>query len=191
MHLFVFDVESVGLYGEGFAVAFTVQDSDGNEVESGYIGCPIGSAEGGEEDRKWVKANVCPHLPEVTHHSPRAVRYWFWQKLQEWRNEPGGCLFFAECGYPVESSFLAACVQDASIIDPNAKWKAPYPLHDIASIMFAAGMDPMATYERGPNELPAHNPLADARLSARLLREAMSPAQVQEAPAGIAEVRGE
>jgi hypothetical protein len=39
--------------------------------------------------------------------------------------------------------------------------------------MMAAGQDPMKNHERRGDELPKHNPLADARQSARLLLEAI------------------
>lgn len=76
-----------------------------------------------------------------------------------------------ECGWPVEARFLNACIDD----DRGARnWSGPYPMHEIASIMLSAGMDPMTTYDRLPCELPAHEPLADARLSARLLAQVLS-----------------
>jgi hypothetical protein len=40
------------------------------------------------------------------------------------------------------------------------------------AFMVAAGMDPMATYDRLPTE-PQHDPLGDARQSARLLMQAL------------------
>ncbi len=71
-----------------------------------------------------------------------------------------------ECGWPVEARFLAACIDE----DPDRASDGPYPLLEISTMMQAAGMDPMATYKRKPEELPAHDPRGDARLSARLLR---------------------
>jgi hypothetical protein len=38
----------------------------------------------------------------------------------------------------------------------------------------AVGMDPLGTNERLPNELPIHDPLADACQSARLLIQALN-----------------
>jgi hypothetical protein len=49
----------------------------------------------------------------------------------------------------------------------------PYPLVDVASVRLAAGLDPLGAYDRTAGELPVHNPLADARQSARLLLEAL------------------
>ena len=76
----------------------------------------------------------------------------------------------AECLWPVEARFIRDCITD----DAQRLPEAPYPFHEIASIMLAAGMDPMASYPRTPSEMPPHNPLADARLSARLLSEALA-----------------
>jgi len=78
---------------------------------------------------------------------------------------------FVECGWPVEANFLEACIRD---YPKTRNWEGPYPMHEIATLMLAAGMDPMGTYERLPEELPAHEPLADVRLSARLLKEAFA-----------------
>lgn len=93
----------------------------------------------------------------------------FWNVWMTWKKD--GALMFAECAWPVEAKFLAMCV---GVNYPDSKWDGPYPLHDVASVMFAKDMDPMATYLREPNELPAHDPLADARQSARLLVTALS-----------------
>jgi hypothetical protein len=40
--------------------------------------------------------------------------------------------------------------------------------------MDAAGMNPMEKEKRTDSEMPEHNPLTDARLSARLLSEALA-----------------
>ncbi len=161
-----FDVESVGLHGEGFAVGWVIY-SDGAEVSSGYAACPIDAADGADSDREWVKGNVCPHLAISTHRTPRCVRDAFWA---EWlKVKEGGGILVADCAWPVEARFLAACVDD----DPEARrWAGPYPLHDVATMRLAAGLDPLATTPRLPAEEPAHHPTADARQSGRLWFEA-------------------
>jgi hypothetical protein len=75
-----------------------------------------------------------------------------------------------ECIWPVETNFVSACVAQCE----SRKWAGPYPFIDVTSVMAAAGMDAMKSYDRLPEELPAHSPLADARLSARLLQKALS-----------------
>jgi hypothetical protein len=166
---FVFDVESVGLHGEGFAVAGGVYLENGAAQMEFSFACPIDEAKGDDEGRAWVKKN-CPTL-EVTHHIPFGIRDAFWKEWMKAKAQDPLIVMAAECGWPVEARFLCACVDDAS---EERTWKGPYPLHDVASFMVAAGMDPMAKYERTPSEMPEHNPLTDARLSARLLSKALS-----------------
>lgn len=163
----VFDVESVGLHGEAFAVGYVVLNSDGVEIGSGAAACPITTALGSDEDRAWVTENVslagCWMLDK-----PIAVRDWFWPIVQDVKASGGEV--WTDCGWPVEANFLSACIAD----DPEARrWAGPYPLLDVANVLLVAGMDPLGTYPRHANELPAHNALNDARQSARMLREAL------------------
>jgi hypothetical protein len=164
---FVFDVESIGLHGEGFAVAGGVYQA-GEPLGEFCFSCPPDIASGDDEGRKWVVANVASLTP--THANPVEVRDAFWQAWQAAKLKYPKIEMYGECLWPVEAGFLSACVRDK----PGPRtWGGPYPFHEIASIMKAAGMDPMATYERTERESPAHHPLADARLSARLLYEAL------------------
>lgn len=48
-----------------------------------------------------------------------------------------------------------------------------FMVFDVASVRLAAGLDPLASAPRLDGELPAHDPLRDARQSARLLIEAL------------------
>lgn len=166
---FVFDVESVGLHGEGFAVAGGVYLANGAaQWEFGYC-CPIDEAKGDDEGRKWVKENV-PTL-KLTHRVPRGIRSAFWLDWLKAKAQSPNVVMAAECAWPVEARFLCAVIDD----EPEERmWKGPYPLHEIATYLAAAGMNPMIPYPRTPSELPAHNPLPDARLSARLLAEALA-----------------
>lgn len=164
---FVFDVESVGLHGEGFAVAGGVYLA-GNPVSEFCFSCPVDAAFGSDMDRDWVKANV-PAM-EITHDTPAGVRAAFWDQWMAAKASFPDLLMAGECLWPVEAGFVARCVADDA---ERRNWEGPYPFHEISSVMLAAGMDPMATYERRPDEQPAHNPVGDARLSARLLFEAM------------------
>lgn len=167
---FIFDVESIGLHGEGFAVAGVTISTHGNvlgELSHFKFACPRQACNGDVNGRKWVDENV----PEIatTHGYPEGIRKAFWK---EWLSSKKlGAEMAVECGWPVEANFLRKCVVDEPV---DRGGDGPYPLHEIASYMAAAGMDPMKTYDRLPNEWPAHDPLADARLSARLLAEAIS-----------------
>ena len=163
----VFDVESIGLHGEGFAVGYVVINSVGETLEEATIACDPDQADGKSENRKWVAENV--PVMTATHHTPFDVREDFWSAWLRWKEQ--GAVLVADCCWPVEARFLAACVDDAKRL---REWEGPYPLHDVASVLLALGRDPLATNERLPRELPAHHPLNDARQSARLLLEALA-----------------
>lgn len=164
----VFDIESIGLHGEGFAVGWVVISSLGAVYEESLLSCPPDAANGTSDSRAWVAKNIPPMA--VTHKSPHGVRQAFWAVWELWKKN--GAVLVADCCWPVEARFLAQCVDD----DPRAReWGGPYPLHDLASVLLANGKDPLAITERLPNELPQHNPLADAKQSARILIAALFP----------------
>jgi len=160
----IFDVESIGLYGEGWTVGWTLVDSDWNLLAEGYAACPREATRGSDEDRRWVEEN-CPELIS-THQTPKQVRNVFWEVWMEAKAQ--GATIWADCCYPVETTFIMDCVAD----DPqNRTWNAPYPLHEIATVLELAGFDPNAAYDRLESE-PQHHPLGDARQSSRLLKMA-------------------
>lgn len=163
----VFDVESIGLHGEGWAVGYTVINEHGETMapDQRYL-CLPEMANGGADGRQWVKENCPPMLSNCSTTTEMRRRFW-----QDWLNyKEQGAVMVADCQWPVEARFLLACVDD----DPDARtWQGPYPLHELASFMVAAGLDPMATYDRLPDE-SQHDPLGDARQSARLLVSALA-----------------
>lgn len=162
---FIFDVESVGLHGEAFAVAGGVY-RNGETLSEFFFACSPEDALGEESDRAWVRENIPPLFQNRS--CPASVRDSFWREWEAAKTVYPGILMAGECVWPVETNFLSACAAVA-----GCKWGGPYPLHEIASVLLAAGMDPLKTYERLPDELPRHHPLADARLSARLLFSAL------------------
>jgi len=169
---FIFDVESVGLYGEGFAVAGGIYRRDGSCIKEFAFHCFSGNASGGSfEDRQWINDNVTVHESSIEFNSPCRIQDVFWN---EWiyANLIYDAVVFVECGFPVETNFVRVCIDNEMI--SSRSQDSPYPMHEIATVMLCAGMDPMKTYDRLPNELPAHEPLADSRLSARLLFEALN-----------------
>lgn len=164
---FVFDVESVGLHGEGFAVAGGVY-VDGSPLSEFRFCCPPSEARGEDSDREWVALNV-PTM-EASHASPAEVRDAFWLAWLAAKSTHPDINMAGECIWPVEAAFVTACIQQDLVARAAA---GPYPFHDIASFMLSAGMDPLASYERIAGETPCHEPLADARQSARLLAVAL------------------
>jgi hypothetical protein len=93
-------------------------------------------------------------------------KFWaFWADAKR-----SGALLVTDCGWPVETNFLNQCIND----DNERAWDGPYPLIDLSSILLAAGQDPIGEFPRYATEIPAHNPLSDARQSARVLIETLN-----------------
>lgn len=165
---FVFDVESVGLHGEGFAVAGGVYLENGAvQWEFSFACDPEHAISDGKESERWVRSNV--PLLELTHRLPHAIRSAFWAQWVRAKND--GVVMVVDCGWPVEARFLLSCIADDF---HQRKNDGPYPMLDLSSLLFAAGKDPLATLSRLPSEEPRHNPLADARQSARILSETLA-----------------
>ena len=160
----VFDVESIGLHGEGFAVAWVVVNLDGERIGEGCLACDPDQCKGTAEGRAWVAQNVPPL--EITSPTPQHLRDTFWCEWRRWADQ--GAVLVADCSWPVEANFLSACVKQDH---KEREWQGPYPLHDLASVLLALGADALAVTDRQPDELPAHHPLMDARQSARQLVE--------------------
>lgn len=158
----VYDVESIGLHGEGFAVGWVVVDvMSGTTLETGMYACPPGRASGRAKDRAWVDSNV-PEL-DVSHRSPRAVRDAFWKKLTTYVRQ--GVDIWADHMWPVDSRFVSRCIDD----EPSQRnWNGPNPLKDIQTLGESVGLP---RPRRSSEELPVHHPLADAKHSARYLRQ--------------------
>lgn len=168
-HKMMFDVESVGLHGEGFAVGFVVLDPNGVELVAGSAYCPTIEADGPPDDRAWVNENVSVNGIEFA--TPAALRDYFWTCWTGFKSEYPDLQLWTDCGWPVEANFLSACVADDPV---NRKWGGPYPLFDLSTLLLAVGENPTGTFNRQPSEEPAHNALNDARQSARIML-AMTP----------------
>lgn len=158
----VFDVESVGLHGEGYAVGFVVIDRERNILDQGMFSCPINAARGNEKGFEWCRVHA--EISNPTHTAPWLVRASFWRKWREWQER--GAILAADTPWPVEAHFLEQCVEDNPV---EREWQGPYPLLDVTSVLMVRGKDPIEKGDRLANEIPEHNPLCDARQSARLL----------------------
>ena len=179
MNHLVFDAESVGLHGEAFAVAAVVIDADsGEEIASMYAACDSAKAQATPGDeiaaRAWLAVNCLPHLPPPNRSTPGEIRDTFWHFMQLHARRGQGVVW-ADCGWPVEARFLIACAEDDMV---NREWTGPYPLYEITTLEDMLGLGASRRLpdrqraldlRRQPNELPEHNPLADARYSARRL----------------------
>lgn len=173
MKYFVFDVESAGLYGEGFAVGYAVvDDTDFLMHASDWRTAGIGAVECAESQCDWLRAHLpaevlfpdqCEGIPKL---SLNQLRAWFESELEKFP----GCMLVSDCAFPVETNWLLACKI------------APYTLIDVSTALLLSGRDPVGTFDRKPNELPAHHPMADALQSARMLLECFAATGFKEVP---------
>jgi hypothetical protein len=172
-----FDVEANGLHGEGFAVGAAVIEEDG-AVRARFAGrAPIQG-----EVNPWVAENVLPALAgmEVTHASAAELRaaLWAWREAKQLEAKAAGITLIevADIGYPVEARFLAAC-QDDDLA--GRAWGGPYPLHEVATLLLAAGVDPDVNREEYAadalvgREVRKHHPAWDAEVSAQCALKAL------------------
>lgn len=165
MTFFVFDVESIGLHGEAFAVGWCAVNTKGEELQSARYACRRDEVDGSDSDRKWVDENIPAIATTCDYHT---MIGWFWSDWLGWK--ANGAIMAADCAWPVEARFLCKCVDH----DREARaFEGPYPFIDIGSVLLALGHNPLKEFDRNANELPKHDPLADARQSARLLVEAI------------------
>lgn len=166
----VFDVESVGLYGEGFAYGYVIVNDNGVTLQKRAAMCDPKNAKGTMGDRKWIHENVVPALKSkkfemARHPNPKEVRKDFWECWIRAYYKYPGIMLVADCPYPVEVNFILKGLQE----DKSRKEYAPYPFIDVASVLLGQGIAPLAHHGRKIAEKPVHHPLADAKQSARLL----------------------
>ena len=168
-----FDVESIGLHGEGFAVGIVAARD--RKIEAEYVfWCDPKIAHGDDAGHQWVKENIPPFetvtcdtadFHEMCLTSIEQVRGAFWNVWEKYKKL--GYQLLADVSWPVEANFLSACIQDAP--DTRA-WNGPYPMLDVSSI---SALTTLESPQRLPSELPLHHPLMDARHSLRSLWEAL------------------
>ncbi len=158
-NILVFDVESTSLHGTGFAVGATViYLRTGREIDK----FELMSAEGARDACEWVKNNVCPQLHDMpVCVSDRMLRDAFWEFYSKHRET---CDIWGDCVFPVETNFLSQIANDNL---GQREFEMPYPLNDICTIIGTA-------LDRNENcgissSLRKHNPLDDARASARFV----------------------
>ncbi len=189
--IFVFDVESMGLYGEAFAVGWVVDDYFEGEIDSGYISMPTDGLIAAYGERKWLEENIFPNLPaptiteadiaefkeanpklkfqELSDYYSYVLRSQFWKILQKWLDK--GALIWVDCGFPIETNFLNLCIAD-NIIRSDFTYIF-YFINDLVTLMFLTGKNPNLSYERLESEKPVYHPTKDARQSARLIRQCL------------------
>ena len=167
------DVESNGLHGEEIAIGAAILGGSGTVVQ-GFEGeqhiCVEETFSGRvarlpKKMDSWVRENVFPQIQDLPEYkNPRALReaFWAWFKVQKRYCH----LVVTDCGYPVETGFLCRCQRDNL---EERDMAGPYPLHELATLLLAAGVDPDISREEFAGEVKfqggKHNPLWDAVVS--------------------------
>jgi hypothetical protein len=155
--IMMFDVESNGLYGEGFAVGAVVSNVDFvgtcTIIERFELMADI------EVTDNWVRKNVLQHLKDMPKVSSvkelRTKFYEFYMRNKE------VCLIYSDCNYPVETNFLSAIVSD----NESRCWDMPFPLMDCCNSS-NINISRNDFFENEQKEkLRQHNPLDDAKAS--------------------------
>lgn len=156
------DVEKNGLHGPVFAVGAVLLSQDGEIQDQFRARCPIEGA-----PRDFVVREILPALADYvqTHDDPTSMRQAFW----EWfRGAREGAVVFADFGWPSEARFFLALAEDAI---EERYLQGPYPLHEVSTLLLAAGEDPDISRERYAGDLiqgrpgMKHDPWWDARAS--------------------------
>lgn len=156
--IIVIDCESDGLYGEVFVIAAVRYSSEGAVLSRFY-----GAAEVESVTDNWVRENVLPVLEgdqEVEiYHTRRDLRDAFvgwWQLFKK------DAIVVADFGTPVEAGLFRKIIEE----NPPLYWEGPYPLHELGTMLLAAGVDPdVCRIEySGLTGCQKHNALDDVKL---------------------------
>jgi hypothetical protein len=167
MIIFSFDVETIGLYGGVFALGACVINEDGVELESLFLKTNHRYVSGTNLNFNFVALKILPSILTKDDNcmSELEIRTKFWNFYIQCKIKYPDMIVVVDCGYPCEAGFLRACVNDNI---SEREFLAPFPLHELGTLILSKGEDPKEERERAQNETPAHNPLCDARQSARL-----------------------
>jgi len=164
-NIFSFDCETNGLYGECFAVGVVVLSPLNGLIIDSFSG--ISQIE--DVDNLWVKENVLPALDRLKKYPTlKQMRNAFWDFWIKHRGtgEKSLCIAIADFGSPVESGFFRQCVMDDL---ESRQWNAPYPLHEVETLLIAKGVEPdtdrIKYSEIKPDAVKKHNPVDDAYVS--------------------------
>lgn len=163
------DAESTSLHGEAFAIGAVMLET--------ASGCWLDKSFWMTRNHSHVNAFVEMHVlsalesEHATHSNLATMRDDFWRWLKS-KLSMSDCIVVADCGWPVEANLLSACVADS----PDDDMDGPYPLHEVATLLLAAGMDPRGDYWHLMPEdkrKRKHHPTIDAEHSARVAIMAM------------------
>ncbi len=163
----VFDVESIGLYGDPFAVGLVLMNKDGDIFRQRWYGCNLEKHPAfmwsRPEDVKWCINNIPKHVKDGN--CTIEEMYSSFTTLLSSAIKQNYSII-ADCPFPVEVNFLVNCERR------DRTYIGPYPLYDVSSILSALGKDPMEEYPREEGQTK-HHPMWDAYVSAKQLYTAL------------------
>lgn len=173
--IFSVDAETVGLYGEHFAIGWSLRSvATGEEIDHGYEACSSSNANGDDDDREWISKNVLPKLPpQTTADNPSQLYEKFWAIWMDTKKNYDKVHCVADCGFPVESRLFENCVK---LDHSKRKFDGPYPLNEVETMLGAAKLD-RDSIPLNHDEILTHHPTHDARRSGRLYYRALKKLQ--------------
>ncbi len=171
-HFFIIQAQSMGLYGEIFAIGFIVINSVGKILKEGILKCPHQLAQGLDSDREWVNENVIAATEKIetsnyisTFNNPTELYENIWEIWLEMKKQYENLYCASYIGYPIIMNLFYKCVMKNV---ESRQMLAPYPLLEIDTSFL------MTNYEISPKnnsrfdtEIP-YNPLCDAKYYGRL-----------------------
>lgn len=161
------DAETDGLYGGFLTVGLIAVSNRGIELERAYYGI---QKEHIQVQDVWVQEHVLPVLGDYEscrNEDELLNKTWeFWMKYAD------HAYAVADVPFPVESRLFEKCVRKNI---QGRKFKAPFPLLDISSMLYVKGYDPLMERRLAAeeNESPdsQHNALYDVQLSVQIWRK--------------------
>lgn len=166
MYRFIVDVETDGLYGNLLTLAVLVSDQSGHIIEEFYAGLSAALADVKEA---WVREHVVAKAGNYQNFSSeQELLEIFWKLWLTYRGK--GAICFVDVAVPVE----AAIWRKVILQNPSERaFLAPFPIIDLASLLFAKGYDPLVSRKQLVPEFSGqlHNALDDVRLTNAVLSE--------------------
>lgn len=124
----VIDCETDGLYGRVWAVC-------AKKVKDGEVIAEFQGRSHENPTNPWVIENVFAHNADIVVLDDLHAAFAAW-----WKENKGPGVVWAHMGSPVESGFFRELNKRGLMGD----FDGPVPLHDIATLLLARGMDPLS-----------------------------------------------
>lgn len=157
MKIISLDCETDGLYGPIIAIGAVLWE---NGQTVGF-----GRRVSWEPDSAWVLENVWPQCKDLPQTISPLGAFASW-----WAANKRDALVIADVGVPVEARLFRDMVAGSFM----GEFDGPYPLHEVATLLLAAGVDPdidreTYAFDGGVPDVSIvgdpHNPVFDARVS--------------------------